>query len=127
MGRVAVELWGTPDRYAPGSKLCRYERPSRRQAHSVRRALSYLRADARAWNCVRRPIPGLGAGRFLSCRRGIIPREEAWAFCGLELSSAWGPVWCLTLWFLRNVARNSLTCISNIEITSLEFCGFLDA
>ena len=63
MGRVAVELWGTPDRYAPGSKLCRYERPSRRQAHSVRRALSYLRADARAWNCVRRPIPGLGALR----------------------------------------------------------------
>ena len=127
MGRVAVELWGTPDRYAPGSKLCRYERPSRRQAHSVRRALSYLRADARAWNCVRRPIPGLGAGRFLSRRRGVIPREVAWAFCGLELSSAWGPVWCLTLWFLRNVARNSLTCISNIEITSLEFCGFLDA
>ena len=36
----AVEFRGTPDRYAPGSKLCRYERPSRRQAHSVRRALS---------------------------------------------------------------------------------------
>ena len=32
----------------------------------------------------------------------------------------------LMLWFLRNVARNSPTCISNIEITSLEFCGFLD-
>ena len=30
------------------------------------------------------------------------------------------------LWFLRNVARNSLACISNVEITSLEFCGFLD-
>ena len=30
------------------------------------------------------------------------------------------------LWFLKNVARNSPTCISNIEITSLEFCGFLD-
>ena len=30
------------------------------------------------------------------------------------------------LWFLRNVARNSPTCISNIEITSLEFYGFLD-
>ena len=30
------------------------------------------------------------------------------------------------LWFLRNVARNSPTCISNIEIASLEFCGFLD-
>ena len=30
------------------------------------------------------------------------------------------------LWFLRNVARNSPARISNIEITSLEFCGFLD-
>ena len=37
-----------------------------------------------------------------------------------------GSLWCLMLWFLRNVARNSPTCISNIEITSLEFCGFLD-
>ena len=50
---------------------------------------------------------------------------------GLELSSAWvvfrlGSLWRLMLWFLRNVARNSPTCISNIEITSLEFCGFLD-
>ena len=36
------------------------------------------------------------------------------------------PSWCLMLWFLRNVARNSPTCISNVEITSLEFCGFLD-
>ena len=32
----------------------------------------------------------------------------------------------LMLWFLKNVARNSLARISNIEITSLEFCGFLD-
>ena len=45
---------------------------------------------------------------------------------GLELSSAWGTSWCLMLWFLKNVARNSPTCISNIEITSLEFCGFPD-
>ena len=37
-----------------------------------------------------------------------------------------GSLWCLMLWFLRNVARNSPTCISNIEIASLEFCGFLD-
>ena len=44
----------------------------------------------------------------------------------LGLSSAWGTSWCLMLWFLRNVARNSPTCISNIEIASLEFCGFLD-
>ena len=36
------------------------------------------------------------------------------------------PLWRLTLWFLRNVARNSPTCISNIEITPLEFCGFPD-
>ena len=36
------------------------------------------------------------------------------------------PLWRLMLWFLRNVARNSPTCISNVEITSLEFCGFLD-
>ena len=45
---------------------------------------------------------------------------------GLELSAAWGTSWRLMLWFLRNVARNSPTCISNIEITPLEFCGFLD-
>ena len=44
----------------------------------------------------------------------------------LGLSSAWGTSWCLMLWFLRNVARNSPTCISNIEIAPLEFCGFLD-
>ena len=37
-----------------------------------------------------------------------------------------GSLWCLMLWFLRNVARNSPTCISNVEITPLEFCGFLD-
>ena len=37
-----------------------------------------------------------------------------------------GSLWHLMLWFLRNVARNSPTCISNIEIASLEFCGFLD-
>ena len=35
-------------------------------------------------------------------------------------------LWHLMLWFLRNVARNSPTCISNVEITPLEFCGFLD-
>ena len=49
----------------------------------------------------------------------------------LELSSAWavfrlGSLWRLMLWFLRNVARNSPARISNVEITSLEFCGFLD-
>ena len=64
-----------------------------------------------------------------------------WASSELELSAwvvfrAWvvfclgclllGSLWRLMLWFLGNVARNSPTCISNIEITSLEFCGFLD-
>ena len=44
----------------------------------------------------------------------------------LGMSSAWGLLWRLMLWFLKNVARNSPTCISNIEITSLELCGFLD-
>ena len=47
----------------------------------------------------------------------------------LGLSSAWavfrlGSLWRLMLWFLRNVARNSPTCISNIEITSLELQRF---
>ena len=56
---------------------------------------------------------------------------------GLGLSSAWAVFWAsvvfrlgslrrLMLWFLKNVARNSPTCISNIEIAPLEFCGFLD-
>ena len=35
-----------------------------------------------------------------------------------------GSLWRLMLWFLRNVARNSPTCISNIEITSLELQRF---
>ena len=137
MGRVAVELWGTPDRYAPGSKLCRYERPSRRQAHSVRRALSYLRADARAWNCVRRPIPGLGAGRFLSCRRGMIPPRWPGRFVGLScllLGALCGalrcsslrcgafemPLWRLTLWCLCGALRcDSLRC-SSLRCSSSE-------
>ena len=58
-----------------------------------------------------------------------------WASSGLGLSSAWAvfclehfvvPLWRLMLWFLRNVARNSPACISNVEITSLVFCDFLD-
>ena len=58
-----------------------------------------------------------------------------WWLPGMWASSAWVvfrlghfvmPLWRLMLWFLRNVARNSPTCISNVEITSLEFCGFLD-
>ena len=45
-----------------------------------------------------------------------------WAWVVFRL----GSMWRLMLWFLRNVARNSPTCISNVEITPLEFCGFLD-
>ena len=56
-----------------------------------------------------------------------------WGSSGLGLSSAWAvfclghfvvPLWHLMLWFLRNVARNSPTCISNIEIASLELQRF---
>ena len=55
---------------------------------------------------------------------GVVGVFWAWAvFC---LGHFVVPLWCLMLWFLRNVARNSPTCISNVEITSLEFCGFLD-
>ena len=35
-----------------------------------------------------------------------------------------GSLWRLMLWFLRNVARNSPTCISNVEIASLELQRF---
>ena len=72
-----------------------------------------------------------GCGPSLSCRCGVMwPRARCWP--GLwVVFRAWvvfrlGSLWRLMLWFLRNVARNSPTCISNIEITSLEFCGFLD-
>ena len=57
-------------------------------------------------------LPGLGGLLGLSCLPG--------------LGHFVGSLWCLMLWFLRNVARNSLACISNFEIASLEFCGFLD-
>ena len=50
----------------------------------------------------------------------------AWAVFWASVVFRLGSLWRLMLWFLRNVARNSPTCISNIEITSLEFCGFLD-
>ena len=49
-----------------------------------------------------------------------------WAWVVFCLGHFVGSLWCLMLWFLRNVARNSPTCISNVEITPLEFCGFLD-
>ena len=63
----------------------------------------------------------------------------AGVFCAWVVFRAWGvfrllglgclllgSLWRLMLWFIRNVARNSPTCISNIEIAPLEFCGFLD-
>ena len=77
-----------------------------------------------------------GCGPSLSCRCGVMwPRARCWP--GLwVVFRAWvvfclgclllGSLWRLMLWFLRNVARNSPTCISNVEITPLEFCGFLD-
>ena len=43
-----------------------------------------------------------------------------WAWAVFRL----GSLWRLMLWFLRNVARNSPTCISNVEITSLELQRF---
>ena len=61
----------------------------------------------------------------------------------LELSSAWvvfrlgclpglgclllGSLWRLMLWFLRNVARNSPACMSNVEIAPLELQRFWGA
>ena len=55
---------------------------------------------------------------------GVVGVFWAWGvFC---LGHFVAPLWRLMLWFLRNVARNSPTCISNVEITPLEFCGFLD-
>ena len=55
---------------------------------------------------------------------GVVGVFWAWGvFC---LGHFVGSLWRLMLWFLRNVARNSPACISNVEITSLEFCGFLD-
>ena len=49
------------------------------------------------------------------------------ALCGALRCSAFEmPLWRPVLWFLRNVARNSLARISNIEIASLELQRFLD-
>ena len=61
---------------------------------------------------------------------GVVGVFWAWVVClgclpGLGCLLL-GALWRLMLWFLRNVARNSPACISNVEITSLEFCGFLD-
>ena len=56
---------------------------------------------------------------------GVAGVSWAWAVFRLGCLLL-GSLWRLMLWFLRNVARNSPTCISNIEIAPLEFCGFLD-
>ena len=78
------------------------------------------------------PLIGCGAPDRVRCPVlvavvavvGVVGVFGAWAvFC---LGHFVVPLWCLLLWFLRNVARNSPTRISNVEITSLEFCGFLD-
>ena len=86
------------------------------------------------------PLIGCSASYWVQCPlSGAVPPclwrlSGLWGSSELELS-AWAvfclehfvvPLWCLMLWFLRNVARNSPACISNVEITSLVFCGFLD-
>ena len=43
---------------------------------------------------------------------------------GPDLGILLGSLWRLMLWFLRNVARNSPTCISNVEIAPLELQRF---
>ena len=69
------------------------------------------------------PLIGCSAPALLAAV-GVVGVFWAWVvFC---LGHFVGSLWRLMLWFLRNVARNSPTCISNVEITSLEFCGFLD-
>ena len=69
-----------------------------------------------------------GCGRLLSLSCLLLGRLllELSAWVVFRLGHFVMPLWRLMLWFLRNVARNSPTCISNIEITSLEFCGFPD-
>ena len=64
---------------------------------------------------------------------GVVATVGVVGSSGLELSSAWavfrlghfvGSLWRLMLWFLRNVARNSPTRISNVDIASLELQRF---
>ena len=57
---------------------------------------------------------------------GVVGVFWAWAVFWASVVFRLGSLRRLMLWFLKNVARNSPTCISNIEIASLEFCGFLD-
>ena len=74
---------------------------------------------------VQRPITG--AVPLIGCSAPVLVAAVgvAGVFCAWVVFRL-GSMWRLMLWFLRNVARNSPTCISNIEITPLEFCGFLD-
>ena len=96
-------------------------------------ALHPIRRQCTSSVRVHRPITG--AVPLIGCSAPVLVAVVAAVgvvgSSGLELSSAWvvfrlGSLWHLMLWFLRNVARNSPTCISNIEIAPLEFCGFLD-
>ena len=76
----------------------------------------------------------LGAVPLIGCSAPVLVAVVAavgvvgvfWALAVFCLGHFVVPLWYLMLWFLRNVARNSPACISNVEITSLEFCGFLD-
>ena len=69
-----------------------------------------------------------GAVPLIGCSAPVLVAVVGvfWAWVVFRLGHFVGSLWRLMLWFLRNVARNSPTCISNVEITSLEFCGFLD-
>ncbi len=98
--------------------------PIRRQCTSSVRVHRHVTGAAPRNGCsapyqVQRPRACGGCGGCRGCG-GLL------CLSCLLLGHFVGSLWHLMLWFLRNVARNSPTCISNIEITSLEFCGFLD-
>ena len=54
---------------------------------------------------------------------GVVGVFRAWVVFRLGCL-LFGSLWRLMLWFLRNVARNSPTCISNVEIAPLELQRF---
>ena len=94
-------------------------------------ALHPIRRQCTSSVRVHRPITG--AVPLIGCSAPVLVAVVAAVgvvgSSGLELSSAWvvfrlGSLWHLMLWFLRNVARNSPTCISNIEIAPLELQRF---
>ena len=104
--------------------LVRWGDPIRRQCTSSVRVHRHVTGAAPLIGCsatyqVQRPRACGGCG---GCRAWVV----FWAWAVFRLGHFVAPLWRLMLWFLKNVARNSPTCISNIEIASLKFCGFLD-